>query len=93
MRGFAIILACGLVSALCVSLLADSFAQTAETELEYSRLTLGGGYSAHGKYEVNDSITQDTGATVQKSGRYEVSSVKSDPGQLLTSVEHWQEYR
>jgi len=47
-----------------------------DVELEYDRITLGGGESFQGRLICSDSITLTAGGNIQKSARFEVQSVK-----------------
>jgi len=63
-----------------------------ETDLEYSRITMGGGHSSTEKYQVDDALTQNVTATAQQSSRFEVLSVKADSGPTASSVSGWEQY-
>jgi hypothetical protein len=52
---------------------------------------MGGGYGESGRFTVNDSLTRTTGATPQKSSRYEITSSKTVTSET-TKVKHWEEY-
>lgn len=51
--------------------------EASDLELEYGRITLGGGESFQGRIICSDSITLVAGGNVQKSSRFEVISVKT----------------
>lgn len=63
----------------------------AETKVETSRITMGGGYSGKGRFNVNDSLTRTTGAVPQRGSRFEVTSSKTVAPQPA-SVKSWDKY-
>ena len=62
-----------------------------DAEVEYSRITLGGGHSTTASYQVDDSLTQNLTSTSQKSSRYEVVGIKDDAG-AGSGVNGWNQY-
>ena len=61
-----------------------------EAELEYSRITIGGGHSATGNYEVDDALTQNMPSTSQSSSTFEVVGIMDDSAG--SSVDKWNQY-
>ena len=59
---------------------------------EYSRITSGGKQSETCHYKVNDSITRTSGASVQKSSRFKVISVKS-LSSTASGMNAWEIYK
>jgi len=63
----------------------------ADSSVEYTRITIGGGHSAKGKFSVNASMTQSTGSAVQTgSSRIEVTNIKGKSEE--SAVGNWKEY-
>ena len=62
----------------------------ADSSVEYSRITIGGGHSAKGKFSVNASMTQSTGSAVQTGGSFTVTNIKGKSEE--SAVGNWKEY-
>jgi hypothetical protein len=65
----------------------------ADKKLEYSRITRGGSQSSAGRFQVNDSITENTGGRVQKGSRFTVTSAKARTRADTTAVKKWGDYK
>jgi len=63
---------------------------SANSEAEYSRMTLGGGQSESGRYRVDDAITTAATGEEQKGARYEVKNIKNT--EKATAVKNWKKY-